>query len=311
MVVRKPKKTVGALKLDTDVCGRLWCRGSARGAAGFATRHSAVVQVAVARCARLRACTTSFTARAFLNLHHELYRARFVFARCHAFCAGTADAAAWVAVEEETGIEAAAWRSRCAGRGSKTHRECQARPARGGVETDSPPKPPTPAGRSGECADCVARREQMFPGEPFPFCWCLRSRRLARDFVRQLDCVERPLVFELLSQHPDAIAARLEKGIGDAEVALIIELLLAEGTWAKYFVEQPPPASNRRAPGSGGSGEVEGGAGGDGEEGQEGVGVARGGWWSASQRHGVTALHMLVSGGCDEGSGWGRRLALV
>ena len=146
----------------------------------------------------------------------------------------------------------------------------------------------------------------MFPGEPFPFCWCLDSRRRAREFVRQLECVERPLVFELLSQHPDAIAARHEKGLGDAEVALIIELLLAEGTWAKYFVEQPPASSRREGGTGGGSGEVQGGPGADGEEGQDGVGVERGGWWSASQRHGVTALHMLVSGGCDEGSGWVR-----
>ena len=126
---------------------------------------------------------------------------------------------------------------------------------------------------------------------------------------------ELPIVFELLSQHPDAIAVRRQRGLGDAEVALVIELLLAEGSWAQYFVAQPP--ASRREGGAAEEGEGGGGGGGgatgDGEEegagedwegGQgwsvESGGVESGGWWSASQRHGVTALHMLVSGGCDE-----------
>ena len=122
-----------------------------------------------------------------------------------------------------------------------------------------------------------------------------------------------------MSQHPDAIAARRQRGLGDAEVALIIELLLAEGSWAQYFVGQPP-ASRAAEEGEGGGGGG-GGATGEGEEegavedwvegleggGVESGGVPSGGWWSVSlqrcavtaQRCGVTALHMLVSGGCD------------
>ena len=94
-------------------------------------------------------------------------------ARYDAFCAGADDAAAWAAVEEETGLDSAAWRSRCAGRGSTTYAlcECQAPPERGGVETDSSPRrlnphPPRTGQKSAPIALPGAKR--CFRANLFP-----------------------------------------------------------------------------------------------------------------------------------------------
>jgi hypothetical protein len=56
-----------------------------------------------------------------------------------------------------------------------------------GVGTTAGTDAPRLCDRSEKCGDCVARREEVFPGEPFPFCWCSATRRRAREYICQLE----------------------------------------------------------------------------------------------------------------------------